>query len=211
METENPKFSIIKNTIMNQLQQNSHESLQVIIVNDSLKEVFMNRSSGMTGLPFSALKLVVIRWEGLNQLIEMERQWATKDCTGTRHYIQSGSHHHSPWKHLADEYSYFYKCDCVLLENTRDYHRRKYIPDSFWEKVVTRVLDRVWLHERQTPALRYFIVGNQESGYQGIERDSTVPFMINPRLGEMWSYNVIKGTECKRILDERFNGLQRCS
>ena len=196
----------MKDTIMKQLRESCYDSLQVIIVNDELDNVFSFRHSGPIRLPFSALKLVIIHWEALNELIQSDWSWAAKKCQVTYY----SSHHHSPWQYLADEYSYFYKCDCVLLETKRYYYKwKKKIPNSFWKVVATRLLARVWLYEFRRPALRYFIVGNEEEGYQGIERDLTVPFEINPRTREVvsWRYNLMTGTECKRLLDERLDSL----
>jgi hypothetical protein len=214
MEKQNLQYTTIKNAIMTQLEHSSHDSLGVFIVNDNyyLEGVFMFRDSRRRRFQFTTLKLVVIKWEDVSELIEVEWPWSTQQCR-TVCYFSDNGHHHSPWRHLADEYSYFCKCDCVLLKTKPSYYRwRTVLPNSFWETVATRFLARVWLHERQRPALRYFIVGNAQDGYQGIERYMKPPFQINPKTREvaLWSYNHMTGAECKRLIDERLDNLQIC-
>ena len=212
METENPKYPMIKNALLKTLQSSSHNSLQIFIVNDLLDNTFMKRIENHYPMPgsFSTLKLVVFRWRNLNRLIETEFSWATKDCSAGFWYRVYQNHHHSAWLHLADEYSLFYKCDCLLLKSSQSVYRRPpKVPNSFWKTASSRLLSRVWIHERKRPLLRYFIVGNELDGYQGIERDLNIPFTIDPNTEEIksWAYIVMTGIDCRRVLDARLKYL----
>lgn len=209
---ESQKYSEIKNTLLKKLQTSSHNSLQIFIANDLLDNTFMHRIQDHDPMPgpFSALKLVIFRWGDINRLIETESSWAKTACLGTQSAWGRYDHHHSAWLHLADEYSRFYKCDCILLELSKPVYRwPQKIPDSFWKTASSRLLSRVWYHERQRPLLRYFIIGNESNGYEGIERDVKIPFTINLNTDEIesWTYIKMTGRDCRRVLSERLEYL----
>jgi hypothetical protein len=212
MESENLKYSHIKNTLLRALQRNSHNSLQILIVNDRFDNTFLNQIENYNLIPepFSNLKLVVLRCKNLNQLIETEYPWERKQCSISR-WGPSPSHHHSAWLYLADEYSLFYKCDCLLLETSPSLYRRpQKPPKSFWKKASARLLSQVWRREGTLPLLRYFIVGNESEGFQGIEHDLNIPFTIDLETEEIepWAYIMMTEIDCRRVLDERLKYLQ---
>ena len=111
MDTENPKSLSTKGLIMEELQQSPHDSLQLIIVGgaDYQKNIFMIRPSMAFRYPFSAMKLLVIRWKDLHHLIQAKRPWNTLACSGYWYNNSDVHHYHSPWQHLADEYSFLGK------------------------------------------------------------------------------------------------------
>jgi hypothetical protein len=51
---------------------------------------------------------------------------------------------------------------------------------------------------------RYFLVGNNVDGIQGIEMDIGVDLGLDPECGATWQDNHLTPQECKRILRERY-------
>lgn len=209
MKIENSQYyTWLKNALLYTLSKSSHQSLQFFIVKDRFEDTFVKRNeNGIIPFAFSGLKIVIFHCGRLDLLIETEDSCATNDCP--QHW-RASFHHHSAWLHLADEYSYFYRCDCLLLETlpSHDSHPTT-LPDSFWNTASTRLLSRIWFYERDRPALRYFIVGNHKDRYRGIERDLNIPFEINPDTEEVesWAYTIMSPMDCRRILDERLKYL----
>src|SRR5947207_1208927 len=192
------------------LRQNSCASLKVFIDHDRLGETFIaddaiSQRQDIPLSPFRRMKLLVFRVSDLT-LICQQYPPNDKDCDSasalsslrTRLFAQ---HHHSVWRHISYQYSFFSESECIFVE-IEPGNNLSTLPFSFWEYPTRRLMSIARILEYRPGALRYFIVGNRVDGYQGIERAMDVFLRENEMEETCWEYSLLDQDKCKRLLFE---------
>ena len=120
----------------------------------------------------------------------------------------------SAWSHIWAQFTWFKNCDCILLETPPGAFDLGTIYWDWPEHCNTRgkVTDPAWWDwpahgtinkwQPQGLSLRYFMVGNTDAGYQGIERDMDAP--LKEMGNELWwTYKILTEEECAQVLRAR--------
>ena len=143
------------------------------------------------------MKLLAFRCEKLESLIKFD---GIDDCTIGRLWREiqrhDGVQDHSVWMYLSTLYAFFSTCDCILIETKPG---GACISDSWWQFPSQRLMSVAINIKGNAGSLRFFVVGNSQDGYSGVERNVGVPFVTRKR-GQIWTYRKMDATECKQTL-----------
>jgi hypothetical protein len=97
-------------------------------------------------------------------------------------------------------YAFFLNCECIFVETKRGTK-----PDpEVWQFAADRVMTQAQACRGQPGLIRYFLIGNNGDGIEGIERDMSAGLGVNPAGDPTWQYTHLSPRECNRILRERY-------
>jgi hypothetical protein len=118
------------------------------------------------------------------------------------------------WSHIWAQFTWFKNCDCILLETPpgafdlrtiwrvwpKHCNTRGKVTDPAWWDWPAHGTINKW--RPQGLSLRYFMVGNTDAGYQGIERDMGAPLKESGNF-LWWTYKILSEEECAQVLRAR--------
>ena len=207
---QNSRHTMLTKSIYFGLQAGATKSLRVFVHHDNLCGPlidpwtrFDNQPPDNPGLDtsFENMKLLVFRCNRLKSLTSFD---GSDDCTVGRPFRKlaaleaDGWQVHSVWNHIAVFYAMFGMCDCILIETSPGSGD---IDDEIWQFASERVMSKVG---DQEGSLRFFIVGNRNSGFQGIERKMNERAKYHGPGRWIWRYANLDPGECSRIVEERW-------
>ena len=189
------------------LHQHCSDSLETYSEHEQIAGPYFGRGrpwDSPSNLPsLFNIKILIFRCRDLNSLATFD---GADDCTvgvRSRDLALPGWQNHSAWMYMATIYQHFPRCDCILIQRE---DRELSVPESWWEFPSQRLFGKL----QGTECLRYFLVGNPDGFYSGIERRMDELLFRNPRDHVSSSYRELESSEeCSRIVADRWNSSNR--
>jgi hypothetical protein len=204
-------YTTMRRVILRSLRRHSATTLKTFVDQHELKGPFVGDSHDVlfpwqwhNGIrshasPFKNMKLLAFRCEKLESLIKFDGiDDCTVGCLWREIQRPDGVQDHSVWMYLSTLYAFFSTCDCILIETKLG---GACISDSWWQFPSQRLMSTTIKVEGNPGSLRFFIVGNRQDGYSGVERNVDVPSVWNKH-GQIWTYRKMDAAECKQTLFE---------
>jgi len=152
-------------------------------------------------LPFTNMKLLIFRCASLESLVQFD---SLHNCTvgqSLKTSLSKRKKDHSAWLHVSTVYTYFWTCDCILIE-TEPCGRA--ISRSSWAFISWRLL--YVAGDWRTAAggsLRYIVAGNRMDGYSGMQRIPNGSFWEDSMGNIFRGFQDLSPDRCQQLVFDR--------
>ena len=164
------------------------------------QDMLFSRWPWIRPLPFTNMKLLTFRCESLESLVKFD---SLHNCAVGRNLrrtpLSERKKDHSVWLDVSTVCTYFWTCDCILIE-TKACGRA--ISRSSWAFISRRLLS-VAKGAATVGSLKYIVAGNQMDGYSGMERIPNGSSWEDSMGNVFWEFQDLSPDRCQQLVSYR--------